>query len=204
MLQDLFLSLAGRYCADAALCCMHFTALQSAYCGKGRHYHTLVHLEALVAELTPFSHLISDWDTLLFTLFYHDAVYNALKSDNEEQSAALARRCMTELGTTEAIIARCEAQILATKSHAIANDNDTNLFTDADLAILGQPWDAYCRYAEQVRREYSMYPDLLYRPGRKKVLAHFLSMPRIYKTPQFADRYEAAARANMARELAAL
>ncbi len=204
MLQDVYLGLAGRYCADVALCNRQFAALTAAYGGSGRRYHTLAHLEALFADLTPFAHLVDDWDTLLFTLFYHDAVYNTLKTDNEEQSAALARRYMAELGAPETMICRCEAQILATKSHAAAADPDTNLFTDADLAILGQPWAVYSRYAGQIRREYRMYPDLLYRPGRKKVLTHFLAMPYIYKTPQFAARYEASARANLARELAGL
>ena len=181
-----------------------YAALVAAYSGKGRHYHTMSHLEALVIQLTPHKDIIADWDTMLFTLFYHDAVYNALKSDNEEQSAALARNCMIQLSVPERQILRCEAQILATKNHAATTDNDTNLFTDADLSVLGQPWDVYSRYATAVRQEYSIYPDMLYKPGRKKVLTHFLAMPRIYKTPEFYHQCEEAARANITRELEGL
>jgi predicted metal-dependent HD superfamily phosphohydrolase len=52
-----------------------------------------------------------------------------------------------------------------------------------------------------VRKEYAIYPDLLYRPGRIKVLKYFLEKPRIYHTPYFWEKYEEQARANMEAEL---
>ena len=80
----------------------------------------------------------------------------------------------------------------------------TNLFTDADLSILGSDSIAYKAYVENVRREYSMYPDFLYKPGRKKVLIHFLSVESIFKTNEFATRFEAQARKNVNDELSKL
>ena len=62
-------------------------------------------------------------------------------------------------------------------------------------------YDTYC---QQVRKEYSIYPDFLYKPGRKKVLEHFLNMERIFKTTYFFDLYEAQARENLRRELSSL
>jgi predicted metal-dependent HD superfamily phosphohydrolase len=55
-----------------------------------------------------------------------------------------------------------------------------------------------------VRREYSIYPDLLYKPGRKKVLQHFLNMEHIFKTIHFYTLYEQNARNNLNREIAEL
>ncbi|HET7178254.1 MAG TPA: hypothetical protein VFI14_00955 [Chryseosolibacter sp.] len=52
-----------------------------------------------------------------------------------------------------------------------------------------------------MRREYSMYPDFLYRPGRRKVLQYFLDMERIFKTEEFASKFEKQARGNLEREL---
>ncbi|MDX2245424.1 MAG: hypothetical protein SF052_01505 [Bacteroidia bacterium] len=80
-------------------------------------------------------------------------------------------------------------------------DNDTNLFTDADLSILGQKREIYHAYSTNVRKEYAIYPDILYNPGRKKVLQHFLAMEQIFKTPHFQEKYEAQARANLEEEL---
>ena len=60
-------------------------------------------------------------------------------------------------------------------------ENDINLFTDADLAILGAEPEIYKNYAAAIRQEYSVFPDPIYIPGRKKVLLHFLKMERLFK-----------------------
>lgn len=41
----------------------------------------------------------------------------------------------------------------------------------------------------------------MYVPGRKKVLNHFLALPRIFKTNHFYEKYEEAARKNLEDEL---
>ena len=94
---------------------------------------------------------------------------------------------MHQVSAPQETIVLCKEQILATKSHVKSTDSDTNFFTDADLSVLGQSWEVYSIYYKNVRKEYSIYPDLLYNPGRKKVLQHFLSMARIFKT-EFAKR----------------
>ena len=87
--------------------------------------------------------------------------------------------------------------ILATKKHELSNDPDTNYFLDADLSILGSDRKSYERYATAIRQEYIEVPDALYVPGRLKVLAHFLSMERIYKTDHFKNLLEIQARNNL-------
>jgi predicted metal-dependent HD superfamily phosphohydrolase len=128
-------------------------------------------------------------------------VYNALKSDNEEQSALIAEKRMTLIGVPQTIVNNCKKQILATKAHLEDSDMDTNHFTDADLSILGHDWETYSGYYKSVRKEYSLYPDLIYNPGRKKVLKHFLNMERIYKTDYFYLRFEEQAKGNLLREM---
>lgn len=94
--------------------------------------------------------------------------------------------------------------ILATKLHEISQDNDTNYFIDADLAILGRGQYEYQKYTEQIREEYSIYPDFMYNNGRKKALQHFLQMDAIYKTDYFFEKYEKQARLNISNELETL
>lgn len=79
-------------------------------------------------------------------------------------------------------------------------DPDAALFIDADLSILGKSPPVYNSYSKQIRQEYAVYPDTLYLPGRKKVILHFLEMPRIYKTDFFYEKYEEQARKNLRRE----
>lgn len=201
MLQNTFITLATQYTADTALIDTCWQELAKNYSSKGRHYHTLDHLQNLLKELQNIQPRIHDWNTILFTLFYHDAIYNAQNSDNEEKSADLAERRLQTLAVPSETITRCKTRILATKKHLPDQDSDTNYFTDADLSILGQPRDIYNQYAQNVRKEYRIYPDLIYKPGRRKVLKHFLNMERIYKTDEFFNKYEAAAKQNMQQEL---
>ena len=174
--------------------------LERAYGSSGRYYHTLIHLDAVVNTLLACKSLFEQWDTVILAVAYHDAVYNPLKSDNEARSAAMASDRLSSIGYAVHEVERCVKLILATKDHA-PGDGETNLFTDADLCILGASPEAYVMYTEQVRREYAVYPDLIYRSGRRKVLKHFLQMPAIFKTRQFTDLYEAQARKNMQGEL---
>jgi predicted metal-dependent HD superfamily phosphohydrolase len=205
MLQATFAELTGRYSTpDPGVPGRLWTEIESAYSRSGRHYHTLDHLQNLLAELSAVRQSIDNWDAVLFSLFYHDIVYNPLKSNNEEKSAGLAVKRMKELKAPEALIARSDELILATKKHVVSAYPDTNYFTDADLSILGKEWAVYEAYAAAVRKEYSIYPDLVYRPGRKKVLEAFLGMERIYKTDWFFARCEGAARENMRREIESL
>ena len=144
---------------------------------------------------------IKNWETILFTLYYHDIVYNSLKSDNEEKSAEFAEKRMKQISVSHETIELCQRQILATNSHMKSTDSDTNYFTDADLSVLGQTWKTYSLYYKNVRKEYSIYPDLIYNPGRKKVLNHFLKMDRIFKTGFFHNKFEIQAKQNLQKEI---
>ena len=82
-----------------------------------------------------------------------------------------------------------------------SEDYDTNFLLDADLAILGQDRKIYENYIQHIRKEYSIYPDFMYKPGRKKVLIHFLEFEEIFKTDYFKVKYEEKARENIQKEL---
>ena len=175
--------------------------IRSNYSKADRYYHTLVHLDKLVNELLPVKDKIHDWQTLVFSIAYHDIIYNTRKQDNEEKSAELAFQRLTQLRLPAKQIEKCSNQIKATKGHQLSSDSDTNYFTDADLAILGSDHESYKKYAAQIRKEYRFYPGFLYKPGRQKVLMHFLAMESIYKTDWFKEKYESRARHSLSDEL---
>lgn len=175
--------------------------LEQHYEGPDRHYHNLSHLDHIFYELDRVRRYVQDWDTLRFAVIYHDLIYRPTRKDNEKRSALLCVERLGELGFPQARAERVYRHILATKAHGMSFDTDTNLLVDADLSILGQDRVRYAAYTQEVRQEYSAIPDLLYRPGRKKVLRKFLERKRIYLTPTFYERYEAAARENIEWEL---
>ncbi len=201
MLKQTYVDLLTNHTADRVLVNELWTELDNKYSSKRRYYHTLEHLVSLLIELTAVKSEFQDWETVLFSLFYHDVVYNALKSDNEEKSAELAEKRMRQISVSNEKIALCKLQILATKSHLQSVNNDTNLFTDADLSVLGKPWEVYKQYCENVRREYAMFPNFVYNPGRKKVIKHFLTMDRIFKTDFFYEKFEIQAKKNLQKEM---
>jgi len=204
VLKNIFFELTKKYFGDLMLIQTLWAEIERKYSDINRHYHTLLHLENLISQLEEVKNQIVDWDIILFAVFYHDIIYKSTKNNNEEKSAELAAKRLHEINFPQNKIPICAALILATKKHLQTRNNDTDLFTDADLSILGQSWDQYDVYCRQIRKEYSIYPDLIYNPGRKKVLNHFLQMDRIYKSDYFYKKLELQAKENLLRELESL
>jgi predicted metal-dependent HD superfamily phosphohydrolase len=183
--------------------------LVRAYAAPERHYHNLTHIEAMLDLLRSYEEALSDPQSVEVAIWFHDAVYDTRRHDNEEKSAELAADRLAGLLSPDriALIAR---MIRATAGHHVpdglndAQRRDCALFLDMDLSILGSEPDVFAAYEEAVRREYGWVPDALWREGRKKVLQGFLDRPAIYMSPQFRASHEAAARANLTRSLECL
>ncbi|WP_224996573.1 hypothetical protein [Cesiribacter sp. SM1] len=203
-LKESWLKLASHYTRHQDLAEQLWQEIEQAYSSKGRYYHTLQHLNSLIKLANTHKASVQDIDSLNFAIFYHDIVYSPLRKDNEEKSAELAVARMQRLGLSVHQQEHICQQILATKAHTDSPDPDTRLLLDFDLSILGNDWENYLTYTRQIRKEYSLVPYFLYRKGRKKVLQHFLALPTIYKTQQFQDMYEHAAKQNIERELQSL
>ncbi len=179
-----------------------YTSLLTAYQSPDRHYHNWSHIEQLVTLYEAYAHQIADPDTVLFSIFFHDIIYNTRQSDNEEKSAEAAVAHAQKIGYPVIKTEKIRDFIIATKTHINTHqDPDLDYFLDFDLQILGTAPDTYQAYTRQIRQEYHIYPDELYKPGRKKVLQHFLEMPAIYVTPAFRELYETTARQNIRAEL---
>ncbi|ALM50681.1 hypothetical protein AMR72_04270 [Flavobacterium psychrophilum] len=200
ILKDIFTNLVSKY-SQKDIFEKLWLDVEKHYSLPKRYYHTLQHLENLYTQLESCREQITDLDTVLFSLFYHDIIYKATSKDNEEKSALMAIKVLQEINYPKEKIRLCGEQILATKDHTVSTDNDTNLFTDADLSILGSDWNSYFDYSKQIRKEYSIYPDFMYNPGRIKVIQYFLGMESIFKTPQFTHKFEKQARENLMNEL---
>jgi predicted metal-dependent HD superfamily phosphohydrolase len=204
-LKQTWQELMSRYCTDEELINSEFDMLVGQYTAPSRLYHNLHHIEALLALQKAYASNIRNNDVLQMAIFYHDIIYNVLKSDNEEQSALAAGAFLRQTTLPAYQIITVMDYIRATKSHsADEHDDDLDFLLDFDLSILGSQPGVYSQYALQIRKEYSVYPDEVYNPGRKKVLAHFLEKPLIYRTAVFREQYEEQARRNIAAELQGL
>jgi predicted metal-dependent HD superfamily phosphohydrolase len=190
-------TLAGRFDLPLAL----YDELAGMYTAAGRHYHNLDHLAHCLDELAA-----SPWareDRVALALWFHDAIYDPTKKDNEERSAELAAaRLAAHLPA--AAIADISRLIRATRHAAPPVSLDEQVIVDVDLAILGQPPARFAAYEHAVRQEYVHVPDAAFRTGRAAILRQFLARPAIYSTPHFHRLYEHASRQNLAASLATL
>ena len=204
ILKDRFESLCLNFTKDKILIGKFWTEIEKKYSGKSRHYHNLQHLETLFEEIEHVKDKIKNFNTTSFSIFYHDVIYDATSKLNEEKSADIAKERLEILGLNKEDLQQVYEQILATKSHQRSEDEDTNFLLDADLSVLGKSSEVYSEYTKQIRKEYSIYPDFLYKPERKKVLQHFLELESIFKTEFFRNKYQTQARENIEFELKGL
>ncbi|HLP20006.1 MAG TPA: hypothetical protein VK174_06875 [Chitinophagales bacterium] len=175
--------------------------IMAHYSDKGRHYHTMRHLANMYDELFAYYKGVPPVATT-FALFYHDLVYSPLRSDNEQQSADYARKVLMQWNMPAELISKVHHLIVCTQSHeAIAADDETNVFLDADMAILGSAAPVYQDYTTAVRKEFSIYPDFIYNKGRRDFLRKTLSRPYMFLTAFFRAKYESHARINLQNEL---
>jgi predicted metal-dependent HD superfamily phosphohydrolase len=137
-------------------------------------------------------------------IWFHDAVHDPLRQDNEERSAAWAASSLAARGAHEDVVARVTALVLATKHRAEPPDGDAVILVDLDLAILGAAPERFDEYERQVRAEYAVVPVTLFRRERQRVLEEFIARPAIYGTAPMHDAREAQARENLARSIAQL
>lgn len=199
MLKDAFYDIAGEYTGNEKFVAALWTEIETAHTEENRFYHNLSHLENLYRQLEAVRNEIEDWESIVFAIAYHDFVYNISNADNEEQSAEIAVDRLQGINYPADKAIRCKAHILATKGHKRAADKDTNLFTDADLSILGADWEEYKQYALHIAREYTQMP--MFKLGRKGVMMNFLKMPRLFKTDYFYNKFEEQARNNIQQEI---
>src|ERR1044072_8545422 len=72
---------------------MNREELVSAYTAPGRHYHNLAHIEDCLGALARVDNLsAAEREILSEAIWWHDVVYDATRSDNEELSAHLAEQ----------------------------------------------------------------------------------------------------------------
>ena len=178
-----------------------YGALIARYSEPHRKYHTVQHLDECFARFDEARELAQQPYEIELALWFHDAVYDVRRQDNEAQSADWARSAAARAGVAEAACSRLSQLILATKHDADPPSPDAALLVDVDLAILGAAPDRFDQYERQIREEYSWVPGFVFRRKRREILQGFLARPHLYTTSHFRDRYETLARANLTRSI---
>ena len=177
--------------------------LGARYTQPHRAYHNLVHIEAVLLRIEELQPPTEHELALALAAWFHDAVYQPDRDDNEERSAYVAYDALEQVGAPPALMSEVVRLIKVTQRHVAEPDDIAGaVLCDADLAILGAPRDRYVEYAQAIRKEYVHVPEADYHAGRSDVLRMFLDRQHIYRTPHARDSWEASARENLTAELA--
>jgi predicted metal-dependent HD superfamily phosphohydrolase len=168
-----------------------------------RHYHTRQHLAECLDAFGGARNLPPHPADVEMALWFHDAIHDARRNDNEQLSAEWARLALINAGVGPEVAQRVHDLVLATRhTGGVPVALDAQVLLDIDLAILGAPPPRYAQYEAQVRAEYAHLPIWTFRWKRAEILRGFLQRTRIYNTPYFHDELEAQARENLERSLA--
>lgn len=202
-LQAEWLALGRKYSGDEDLLRSVWEKIEKNHTDKARFYHNLEHIAVMFKQAKSCAAEIDDLDAVLFAIWFHDIIYKSTRKDNEEKSAEFAFNTLSKLSLERRRIEKVTTLIHSTKKHQVvlSENRDNAYLLDFDLSILGQSWEVYKIYIDQIRKEYRIYPDLLYKPGRKKVLKSFLEREQLYFTEKYRVLYEEQARKNLEKEI---
>lgn len=180
-------------------------SLLASYSEPGRHYHDTRHLTEVLEALKDLQRAGNEFDDVAVGLaaWYRRCVFTGDRDDDERSAVRaedeLFRRAAPSLVREVGRLIR-ETETLEPEP----GDANAAALVDAVLAVLKSPRERYDEYARDVRAEYSHLSDKEFRHGRKIVVKGLLARERIYHSEHGCQEWEAAARANLERELATL
>lgn len=195
---------AGRFAPAGDLARVGADLLER-YAEQHRHYHDLAHLADVLRHVDELQAHAADADVVRLAAWFHDAVYDPQRDDNEERSARLAQKLLEELNVPPGVAFEVARLVRATALHApVHGDANAQVLCDADLAILAADQGTYASYRDRIRAEYAHLDDASFIRGRSMVLRRLLALDPLFRTGTARLRWQQAARQNMAAELAAI
>lgn len=176
------------------------------YGSPDRAYHNFEHLYNMLLLWRAHNGIIIDSTSAFLSIIYHDIIYNAKRSDNEEKSVSFfISKVIGKIKIGEIRIKRVCETILATKHNDEARkywekNEDIRLILDFDLCILASKENHYNKYRKGVRKEYKHVPIKLFKAGRRAVLQSFLKREKIFLN-NINKNLEKKARKNLRNEI---
>ncbi len=178
--------------------------LSAAYAEPARHYHNLDHLRTVLDTVAALADEAADPMLVELAGWFHDAVHDVRRQDNEEMSAQLAESTLRHAGLTPEQVAEVARLVRLTASHDPPGpDSNGAVLCDADLSVLAGDPVSYAAYVHAVRQEYAHISGDEWRVGRAAVLEQLLGLPALFRTTSAAG-WEPAARHNLLTELGSL
>lgn len=166
---------------------------------KGRHYHTLRHVEYMIVHAMDFGGIsLKNMCLLKWAIWFHDIVYDAQKSDNEKRSADMLVDFLRAIDMEEEDIEVAKWLILVTSHKGSPQTKLEEIICDLDLREFAS--DRQEKNAPEVRQEFSHLSDEEWKKGRIEFIESMLAKEYIYHTDLYRETLEATARHNLVNE----
>jgi len=184
-------------------------AIAAAYAAPPRAYHDLHHVGEVLRHFDDVARG-PGWThphDVAYAVLYHDSIYIAGAKDNETRSAELARAHLAQWPMPEVDADRVAQLIELTARHGALSrddvpDEETRLFLDCDMAILGAAPTVFDAYDRGIAAEYrGVVPGWLFTINRKRFLKGLLQRERIYLSDFFHAQLDAQARTTLRRAI---
>lgn len=200
--------LISKYTDDIILTIKLYSEIIIQYSDKNRFYHTINHILEMIDLFKIYKKNLTNKNSVLFAIIYHDYFYDVRKIDNEKKSAIFSNKRLEAIKAPKEIKKNVYNLIISSKNHDLKLfennsllENDAKYFLDFDREILGTDKSVYKEYMQFIKKEYSIFADNKYYEGRKKFIETMLNKKRIYYTEAFYKKYEVKARENLKNEL---
>jgi predicted metal-dependent HD superfamily phosphohydrolase len=173
--------------------------LLDGYNEPHRHYHTLDHIEHCLGMFEQCKSLVNHADTLELAIWFHDAILDPARRDNEARSTELYLQLSG--GAQSEVQRQAVHRLIMSTLHdsEFLDDDDSIYMVDIDLSSFGLPWDEFLRDSRSIRAERSQLSDENYYLNQTRFQRSLLARPRFYLSDFFFDRLETRARTNLAR-----
>lgn len=142
-------------------------------------------------------------------VLFHDCVYTASRTDNEEQSALFWLKASRSDGMDDEDRTWVADTIRATQDHltyatgsVLDGREALRLWLlDLDLSPLGEVPEVFDQNVMLLRAESPHLSDSAFQATHRNAISRFAASSRIYRNPVLAARFEAPARRNLLRHL---
>lgn len=137
-----------------------------------RFYHNISHLEQIIKDIESNIWFVGlslvEKHTLLLGAFFHDAIYDPKKTDNEDQSIKFFKKAYT--GKDAMMVEKVTELIEVSKHRKRPLGRLTNIFWEADNAGFKKGFDVLWKNDKLIQKEYKYLPKEKFKEGRIKFL----------------------------------
>ena len=134
-----------------------YAAVIARYREPHRRYHTLQHLGECLGLFKIARSLSFCAAEVEVALWFHDAIYDVKRSDNEEQSAEWAKTAIVRSGASVEAATLVHSLVMVTKHTRMPRGPEEQLLVDIDLSVLGSNKERFAEYERQIREEYATF-----------------------------------------------